>query len=73
MFPAEMLKRLLQHNRPKAAENDVAANVGYWGAKRTRCIHYEFCRSRPIADMLLTVIRETGFFGMSAIGKGLQW
>jgi len=31
MFRAEMLKRLLQHNRPTAAQVDVRSHVGKWG------------------------------------------
>jgi hypothetical protein len=30
---------------PQATENDVRSNVGYWGVKRTRFAHSEFCRS----------------------------
>ena len=32
-------------NWPEAAEIDVRSKVCYWGAKRTRYTHSEFCRS----------------------------
>jgi hypothetical protein len=41
MFRAEMLKRLLQQNRPTAAQNDLRSNVGYQGDKRTRSTQFE--------------------------------
>jgi hypothetical protein len=36
---------------PTAAQNDVHSNVGYWGLKRTRSAHFEFCRVWPDLDV----------------------
>jgi hypothetical protein len=66
--------RVLQHNRPKPASNDVRSHVGT-GGNRTRCAHAEYCRSNapypmPHRRRVLIAANRAAYRGTSAIAVG---
>jgi hypothetical protein len=47
--------RLLQQNRPEAAENDVRSNVGYWGVSGLVVLTLSFVGHDPLLTYSLLV------------------
>jgi hypothetical protein len=57
---------------PEAAENDVRSNVGYRRDKRTPCTQNEFCRSLPIGDVGMAMLRSYFYEGFHHLTSAID-